>query len=262
MVKTKSSGWIFPFILLPSLLFFSSCGKIRQLQEKVEVLIGMREEDKSLPRLPHTKLIKISGQVEVIRSTHPGLPVKEGMELSKDDFIKTGPKSFALIQFGRNSQLKLFSESEMKLENLWDENHPNTYLEKEVFLFQGGTFFLHFLHPKKGGELRVKTGTAAMTIRGTKLMATLGRIRNEGEKDLKVAVLEGQVALEIIASQKEVLIGKGQGAVLNAKGEMKPPQSYDWVRSLNWNEMVTGTALENSPEIKKDIENLRPNLDL
>lgn len=170
-------------------------------------------------------------------------------QLESEDIIETDDKSIVVICFGNNSCSKIGNNTRVKVEDLIEKKEDYS-MGFYKFFIEKGTMFTNYQRmndeeghssgPGGGGEkLRIRTLTVSMGIRGTQFMVEVNP-----DNSVRLAVKHGLVALE--NSEKKIIsVASGQGTIVDSNKNIFPPQNYDWVKEINWQEHLK-EALEHS----------------
>lgn len=188
--------------------------------------------------VPAARLVYANGPVAVIsagrlRAARAGERVLDG------DFIKTGPKTTAVLLLPDGSRLKLRAGTSLKLD-LSDQ--PAGMLGAS--LSAGGVFAQ--VAKGSGPRFRLATEHAVITVSGTEFFTAYGRAARGGA-DLWVCVGKGSIS---VASGRTLAVREGEGVLLSGGRRLSKARRYAWTETLNWNmdedrgEVVDGTKLD------------------
>lgn len=168
-----------------------------------------------------------------------GKVIVEDRELSKgskiyaNDLIQTTDKSFVVLDLIDLTTITLGPNSEFKAEK-WSYRTKND--RDAVFsVLKGQWRGLIRSKSKTEDQLKIKTPTVSMGIRGTELLVN---VHNHGEKEItQVALLEGTIHLEGETSEKAKDLKPGEHIIIakSSKGiEQKDTVlNQDEIKSLN-----------------------------
>lgn len=139
-------------------LLTKSLGLEKKVEEKVAIKVDEAYRNKAT-------VIKFEGTVEVrIGEKGDWVPAQEGMKLSQNDSIKTGPNSWADLKVGVVGGLKIKANSELKLSEL--SSNPNG--SENIILYMSlGEALVDARGIKKDSDFQVQTATTVAAVRGT-----------------------------------------------------------------------------------------------
>lgn len=110
-------------------------------------------------------VIKLAGKVDVkIGKKGDWIPAEEGMKLTRDDSIRTGPDSWADLRIGIVGGVKIKENSEIKLSEL-SSNPDGT--ENIILYMTIGDMLVDVRGLQKGSDFQVITPTTVAAVRGT-----------------------------------------------------------------------------------------------
>lgn len=110
-------------------------------------------------------IIKLAGKVEVkTGKSENWVPAEEGMKLSYNDSIKTGPGSWADLRVGMVGGVKIKENSEIKLSEL--SSNPDGS-ENIILYMTIGEMLVDVRGIQKGSDFQVHTPTTVAAVRGT-----------------------------------------------------------------------------------------------
>lgn len=194
------------------------------------------------------KISKVFGPVSVFKS-NAWLDAMPGMELTKNDQIKTGSGGKAEIIMDGTSRIGLTEKSNVEI--------GATGLESMVNLLIGK--IRAKIKLAKGGKFSVRTPTSVAAIRGTEFV-----ISDTGE----LFVLRGIVTLLNMIGNSSQEVGEGQGSSVGSDGNIMTPSSMtdEQKNQINqeWGEFAAGEDSEQDAAVeqgqqeeakKEDIKN-------
>lgn len=185
MFNAKSYNYVFTSILLSILITFTFIG-IAQAQEQS---IG--------------KILEMKGSVTIIRSSGEKVDGSVGLEIFKDDEIRTGGASAAKIEFNDKTVLTLFENSEIKISEFVYVPATNKR-DAVVDLVKGQVRSAVSKTLAEDSSYKVKTRNAVMGIRGT---TTLSKAKKRGFTPVTIhAVTEG---MAMVAKSKQDVYTEG-----------------------------------------------------
>lgn len=165
----------------------------------------------------------IEGHVMVLRGNEE-LAGDFGFTLLKNDTIKTGTGSLAILELEDRGTVKLREDTTLLLKDLGER--------LTVSLKTGGIFSR--IKRILGLEYEVTTQNVVAGVRGTEFFIAYGK-KVEDSQDLWLCVNEGTVEVSVPASADSVLVTEGEGITIPAGNRLTQPQYYKWTENLNWN---------------------------
>lgn len=163
------------------------------------------------------------GEVEVLR-TGRTLSGEIGLELSREDRVRTGADGTAVIELENGSQLKLRENTLINLDTIVGD--------VEVELQQGSLFSR--VERLAGRGYRVRTGAVVAGVRGTEFFVAFGRTI-EDAPDVWLCVNEGAVEVTVEGAEEPVTVREGEGINILSGSRITEPKFYPWTEGLNWN---------------------------
>lgn len=162
-----------------------------------------------------SKLLFIKGEVTITRASN-SIGCKIGDVLQKDDIIRTGERSLAVIQIGDKATATLSSKTTITVKDL--QNHYS-----EFYLDQGEVVS-NVKKLEKNENYVIKTKTIVASVRGTQFL-----VRSD-EKFGKVAVNKGTVNVSFNPENiknivpPEIPVVEGKMTIINMPEEIKEPK--------------------------------------
>ena len=163
------------------------------------------------------------GEVEVLRGGRT-LSGEIGMELSREDRVRTGADGTAVIELENGSQLKLRENTLINLETIAGD--------VQVELQEGSLFSR--VERLAGRGYRVRTGAVVAGVRGTEFFVAFGRTI-EDAADVWLCVNEGAVEVTVEGAREPVTVREGEGINILSGSRITEPRFYPWTEGLNWN---------------------------
>lgn len=148
-------------------------GLEKEIEERVAQKVDEAYRDQAT-------IIKLAGKVEVRIGEGSWAPASEGMKLTHNDSIRTGPDSWADLRVGMVGGVKIKENSEIKLSEL--SSNPDGS-ENIILYMTIGEMLVDVRGIQKGSDFQVQTPTTVAAVRGT-----IYNVKVEGEKtELKEA---------------------------------------------------------------------------
>jgi len=200
------------------------------------------------------KITTLKGKAFVSRQTGERLDASVGLEIFKDDEIKTGANSFIKIEFNDKTVLTLFEDSEIKISDFVyvpEENQRDAVVD----LLKGEVRSAVTQTMSEKSTYKVKTKNAVMGIRGT---TTLSKFGKKGFSPLTIHAVEEGLAFVAKAGQdpftQGIPLSRGMMAIfIGSKDPVIKVFTYDeFERVSKYEEETTGqapgkTAAEKAP---------------
>lgn len=147
-------------------------------------------KDKAPASLINACIIFSSGDVKIIRTgaetgAHPGNSIQEG------DRISTGDRSLLVIQISDRDIVRVSSNSILEIRSIANGKDVKLYLER-------GEVISKVSRLEKNENYMVQTPTVIAGVRGTEFSVSASA------KEERVAVLKGNVAVNLIAEEKKL----------------------------------------------------------
>ncbi len=142
---------------------------------------------KKISTVNKAKIVFLIGDVKV-KKTGSWAVVKEKIELTEGNEIKTGPSSQCNIVIGKDSFVTVKEKSHLILATLFRDV---TGIENNALELKVGKTVLNPKKLLKGDSFKVKTPTAIAAVRGTQFV-----VESQPRGKMKVAVIEGKVELK------------------------------------------------------------------
>ena len=179
-------------------------------------------------------MIKVNG-------TKKYIPVYKGQMLQKGDWLKTGEKVFIAIVFLDGSNIKIKSESEVKIVSY---RVTSKALKTTLEIAQGQTY--NNVNKQIDGDFTIKTPTAVASVKGTEFDVAF----DESDDATTLNVIEGSVEFGDLLGQL-LEIGQQQAARVQSDS---PPEVIPYVKP-DWQE---NTNPANSISLKSDKSGRQP----
>ena len=165
-------------------------------------------------------------------------------QIQEGETIKTGHDSAAIFTTNDGSQMKMKSDSEIKL---------TADRKNEVFLNSGAVF--SNIKKQSQKHFFIRTRSAVMGVRGTKFFTSYGEA-GKHEQDVWMCVNEGLVAITVPGEKSEVLVKEGYGVFVPAGKKATEPKPYEWTKNLNWNMNPEKGDVKDHSEIESNYKDL------
>lgn len=144
------------------------------------------------------------------------IPVIIGSDLSKNDIIKTGKNSTALIELPENAGfIRLLPETEVKISNLKVDKSFEGGQITELFLNKGKLVTKVRKFNRKTSKLEINTKGATAAVRGTAFMTSFD------DKNDKTKVVVGDGRVSVKTGNKELFLNPKQYTELKI-GDLNP----------------------------------------
>lgn len=135
-------------------------------------------------------IIKLEGKVEVKIGDKGGwAAAQEGMKLTQNDSVKTGPKSYADLKLGVIAGIKIRENTELRLSEL--SSNPDG-AENVTLYLDLGEVLVDARGIKKGSDFQVHTPTTVAAVRGTIYNV---KVSEEGKTEIKEPEIVGNKSL-------------------------------------------------------------------
>ncbi|MFO8063842.1 MAG: FecR family protein [Spirochaetota bacterium] len=165
----------------------------------------------------------LSGEVTVT-SGNTSAVAEIGMPVSEGDTVETGANATAIIELGRDAEIKLRANTITRIRELEERI--------DVELESGGLFAMVKRAVQKA--FSVNTQSVVAGVRGTQFFVAFGR-EIEDTPDVWVCVNEGSVDVEVPQEGDRTVVREGEGINVLAGRQLTGAQPYDWTQDLNWN---------------------------
>ena len=170
------------------------------------------------------QIIKLQGNAFIQREIR--IEVYEKMNLYEKDTITTLDKSFVKIQLVDKSTFSLGSNSTSKLTE-FEMTQPN---ERNVTIdLIKGMMRSHFIVKNKKGEMKVRTTSAVMGVRGTEFINTVNLDSTE------LILIEGSVSVTRLSDNRTLLVNPEEKLIIHSNVELKatPISKEELVNYMN-----------------------------
>jgi hypothetical protein len=148
------------------------------------------------------------GDVQVKSGDAGFRPAKLRQTINKNDEIKTGEKSLAVIQLGTEGIVQLSENSAVTMKSLLNEKTREVFLGKGMVLSRIDKLL-------KGCEYQVKTPTVIAAVRGTQFI-----VRISAGKSI-VALDRGTVLVALVQTGEKASIDAGKAAEVTDKIQVR-----------------------------------------
>ncbi len=150
--------------------------------------------------------------------------LRKSQKVPNGSIISTGKNSLALLK-NKAMTIKVMQSSLLKID---------TKLEQSDVSLQRGGSLIHFLKKKRRAsgapELRVKTKTASIGVRGTTFM-----VYTQPKKHSILSVKEGTVDFQGHSSQSALSVETGKTTMTNQMSQNLRPRNFGLQKLINWN---------------------------
>jgi hypothetical protein len=191
----------------------------------------------------------VVGTVTVERAGSPARPLKHKEEVMRGDVVRTGDGSMLVIQLGRDSVIKIESDTVVSMNSIMGKEGTRINLEE-------GRVLSRLRHLSKGTDFRIITKTAIAAVRGTEFSVSYGT------KESVVAVNDGTVEVKKAAAGKETGEGTavevGKAAVVDRTISTRPvsdaeQKDFNRFRKIVPIEDLDGTSEADLKKMEDDL---------
>jgi hypothetical protein len=161
------------------------------------------------------------------------------LSLKKNDVIKVGPASIAIIKFDQTATVKLAENSTLKIIN------PKVSTKPISIVLTSGSLFSKIIQKALLGatNFEVRAKSTVMGVRGTEFFTAFSQ--EDKSKDLWMCVNSGEVSV-MTSKSKEIFVKAGEGVFIKNGTNASKPKKYAWTQKLNWNMNPKSGELKNS----------------
>lgn len=145
-------------------------------------------------------LTRVEGSVEVkIFKTKKSVMAREGLLLFQEDFISTGNGGKTTILFRDGSEIRLFGNSELSLQQAIEDTTKKRSFQYK-FIMKLGSFWGKFIQGRQ--KTSIETPTTTIGVKGTAL-----RVTDDG-KTASIALTEGAATVENAVGSLDLMPGQ------------------------------------------------------
>ncbi len=169
-----------------------------------------------LLHMASAQIISVQGAATLLRKGEEDIPIKEGMQLSIGDAIKTENDAFVTIEFADQSHLRVQDNTLLRLDNMQIYG-DHGLIDTLIDLQRGRTESSVPKRSQKTTRFRIKTPSAISSVRGTEFR--VGAIEEKSATSSEV--LAGSI--EVRGEKRSVRVPAGFGTVTPKGGGPATP---------------------------------------
>ncbi|MFT6070957.1 MAG: hypothetical protein ACJAT2_001806 [Bacteriovoracaceae bacterium] len=175
-------------------------------------------------------ILHIKGKAFYSSNQGPFGPLAKGDIVSEGDSVKTGDSSLVILRFPDKSTVRVEPNSLIEISSIV-ERVNNESLGSTSLILKAGRSVINIINKSQAPVFKIKTKTVAIGVRGTYFFAGIDKESN----DLDIAVQKGEVEVsKLDDSDQADAVTAGTGLTLENGENFTQPQSYDWIKKVNF----------------------------